>query len=374
MTRAPATGLRTLIDGEAFVRHGRSGITRYFSELLREFRADPGLGVAPSTPYRYVANDHLTDTDPERYRRILLPPRARPRVLGALNHRARRRSSGDVDLVHHTLYLPERLGLLGRVPQVCTVYDFTLELYPDLFPGWLPLLDDKQRFLEECDGLLCISQTTYDDLRRRHPDLDKPVEITPLGVGEAFFAPRGPRPDGVPDRYVLFVGNRHANKNVGVLFRAFAELTDADPTIELVLCGNRLTDAEGEELEALGIAHRVRSLRAGDDELPALYAHASAFVFPSRYEGFGLPVAEAMAAGTPVLVADVPALVEVSDGAALVFDPDDHLQLAGLLEELLGDPARQAELSATGALRARDLSWRRTAVTTAAAYARIVRA
>jgi glycosyltransferase involved in cell wall biosynthesis len=178
----------------------------------------------------------------------------------------------------------------------------------------------------------------------------------------------------VPEHYLLHVGNRHKHKNVGVLFNAFAELAGSHPDLHLVLCGNRLSAAERTELEELGILGRTICLRVSDDDLPAVYNKAAAFVFPSRYEGFGLPVAEAMASGCPVLIAETPALLEVSDGTAPTFAPDDRAGLVQLLERTLGDEDLRTRLINAGRARALDLSWHRTAVATASAYRRILAA
>lgn len=367
-----ADTLNVLIDDEAFIRHSRSGITRYFAELVQEFGADPSLGVRPVTPYRFVANQHLTELAGSRFRRLVLPPQVRPRVLRATNAWSRARMKSRIDLVHHSLYLPDSLISGPDSPRVATIYDFTLELYPELFPGWASGLDDKNLYIEQCAGLLCISHTTRDDLARFHPALDKPVEVTPLGVSDAFFAATTRPVPGVAGRYVLFVGNRHANKNVDPLFVAFSRIAQTDPDLRLVLCGNPLFEPESARLAELGIAHRTTCLRVSDEALPRLYANAEAFVFPSRYEGFGLPVVEAMASGCPVVAARIPALVEVGDDAGRYFDPDDVDELTTLLEKVIGDRALRADMTEAGRARAREYSWRRTARATADAYRRII--
>jgi len=369
------TPLRVLVDGDAFFRHTRSGITRYFTELVRELRGDESLGIDPVTPYRYVANRHLVESLPGTYRRVVLPPRARSRFFSTVNRRALAKASAGADLVHHSLYLPEELEIAPRRRRICTVYDFTFELHPEAFPdpsGIAALVEEKHRFLARCDGLLCISQTTFDDLRTWRPDLDVPVAVTPLGVGQAFFAPAGQALRGLPDRYLLHVGNRHGHKNMGVLFEAFAALSARDEALYLVLCGQALA-SEQEQLDRLGITARTIRRRVSDEQLPSLYAHAAAFVFPSRYEGFGLPVLEAMASGCPVIVAETPALLEVARDAASTFDPDDADALAGAIERLLGDRALRGGLVAAGRDRAAAYTWHRTAELTAAAYEMIAR-
>jgi glycosyltransferase involved in cell wall biosynthesis len=366
--------MKVLIDDQAFIRHGRSGITRYFTELIREFRSGEDLGARPVTPYRYVANAHISDMAPGRYKRVALPPRARAPTFRALNRRSRAAQNGSVDLIHHTLYGADALAVDPDTPRVCTVYDFILELFTELFPDAGSIVAEKQPFLDRCDGLLCISQTTYRDLRRFHPSLDKPTEVTPLGVADAFFTPHERRVRGVPAAYVLHVGNRHKHKNTQLLFGAFHDIAALHPNLQLVLCGNSLSSAERLELTELGVLDRVHCLRVADEDLPAVYHGAAAFVFPSRYEGFGLPVAEAMASGCPVLAADTPAVIEVADGAAVIFDPNDRAALANGLLQVIGDGVLCARLVEAGRQRARDLSWRRTAAATAQAYRRVLAA
>lgn len=357
---------RVLFDGEAFARHRRSGITRYFAEMIGQFRADPSLGVEPVTPYRYIANEHLKETAPDRFRQVPLPGRWREQLLAKANAHAMR-AAEPADLVHYSLYEPSALETWQAPRTVCTVYDFTYELRPDLFPGTGPALVDKQLFLDRCDALLCISQTTYDDLRTVHPNIDKPVFVTPLGVSDAFFAPKTARIRGLPERYLLHVGNRYVHKNVDVLFQAFAEVAKADPSLFLVLSGNNLPE-EPARLAELGIADRTIALKATDAQLPWLYRQAEAFVFPSLYEGFGLPVLEAMAASCPTIIANVPALLEVAGETAMVFEPHDVPMLIEDIHRMLGDRQVRDKFGEAGARRAREFTWRRTAEATSLAY------
>lgn len=362
---------RVLYDGEAFVRHRRSGITRYLSELIHEFRSDPNLGVEPVTPYRWVANSYLADGS-EGYTQIPLPPRLRSSVFGLLNARRTRRAEA-ADLVHHSLYEERALEAFQGHRRVCNVYDFTLELFPDLLEPSSAHLAAKSMFLRRCDAVICISQTTRDDLRRFHPELDKPTFVVPLGVGKRFFEPESVRIRGLPDRYVLFVGHRFPHKNADLLLHAFAAIARRDLNLHLVLIGAHPSD-ERARLKELGIADRTLRMHASDAELAWLYHQAEAFVFPSIYEGFGLPVLEAMAAGCPVVMSNAAALLEVAGEAALIVEPGDADALAAQTERLLADRALRDQLRAAGRRRAEAFTWLRTAELTAAAYERVLAA
>jgi glycosyltransferase involved in cell wall biosynthesis len=214
-------------------------------------------------------------------------------------------------------------------------------------------------------GFVCDSKATHDDLVERFPRLAGRAAVIPLGVDPRFaqaVAGDAPARHGLHRPYVLAVGTLEPRKNLPRLVHAFAglrrELREGHTLAVVGMPG--WGDAETERLAA---AHReVRLLGYVEDEdLPGLYAGAAAFAFPSLAEGFGLPVIEAMAAGTPVLTSNCSSLVEVADGAARLVDPLDVNSIRAGLEELLSDQALRDELARRGRERAAEFSWRRTA-------------
>lgn len=358
-----------LIDDQMFVMQERGGITRYFTQLMREFSSLPDVDVV--TPFKYVVNEHLTEAFPGRYRRLPRPYKVpMSPLLDVLNWR-HRRSAGSVDLIHHTYYRAGHLRDHPEAKRVCTVYDMIPELYPDLFPMGNPHRD-KQRFTEACDAIFCISENTKQDLLRIYGKQDKPVFVTYLGVDQRFFA----RPATHPltgQRYVLFVGSRKGYKNFVLLANAFSKLAPGFPDVQLVCVGGGgLGASEASLIRDLNLSRRVHLCSPSDNELPAYYAHASAFCFPSRYEGFGLPLVEAFAAGCPVVVADTPCLVEIADGAAEVVGADDDDSLADILSRLLVDSSYRDKLVQTGRQRAASFTWRETAKRTVDAYRSVI--
>ena len=180
-----------------------------------------------------------------------------------------------------------------------------------------------------------------------------------------------------PCGYFLYVGTVQPRKNLVRLIEAFARIAQATDgnlqsaicNLQLVIAGKRgwLTDSIERRVAELGIAERVRFTGyVADEDLPALLSGALAFVFPSLYEGFGMPVLEAMACGAPVLASATSALPEVAGDAALLIDPEDTAAIAHGLERLAGDADLRADLRARGLVRAAQFTWERCAEETLA--------
>jgi glycosyltransferase involved in cell wall biosynthesis len=206
--------------------------------------------------------------------------------------------------------------------------------------------------------VVTVSRFSQSELIRRARIPQRKMEIVPQGSEHILRT--GPdrqvfdRLPVIPRGYLLAVGSRSPHKNIALLAQALAQLGEAAPP--LVIAGGANTRVFGREISL--DSQRVHS--AGyvtDGELRALYEGACGFVYPSRYEGFGIPPLEAMACGCPVIVARAAALPEVCGDAALYCDPDDADDLARKIRELVADPALQSELRHRGSRRARDFTW-----------------
>lgn len=355
--------LRVAIDGQIFFTQPRGGVSRYFVELLREF-GDGADGVEAVTPFQWVASEVLVDAFPTRFRRVPDAMAGSSERLRLLN-RLRPHRPVSVDVVHHTYFRERFLDDTYRArARVCTVYDMLAERHPDWLTG-VPPHWDKDAYVREADAVLCISEATRRHVLEHYGDLDKPVVVTHLGVRDDFAQRAVGVHVGAP--YLLFVGHRQAYKNFQLLAAA-VDLLPGRPDLRIVCAGGiPITDAERAEWPE-GVRHRVDQLTVTDAELAGLFRGAGAFVFTSRFEGFGLPLLEAFAAGCPAVITDVEALTEVAAGAALVVGPEDPQGLATHLDRILGDSNAADGLRRAGARRARDFSWARTARETAEAY------
>jgi glycosyltransferase involved in cell wall biosynthesis len=279
------------------------------------------------------------------------------------------------------------LPLAAPCPGVVTVHDLAFVRTPETMRPVkrLYLTALCRASVRRAAHVIAVSQQTATDLQ--HCFGTPPARITVVHNGVAArFTPR--RADelaafrqqrGLPSRYLLYLGTLEPRKNLEHLVRAFAQWRTATATmpathdVKLVLAG-----AKGwyyteifRAVEALGLAEQV--IFPGfipGDELPDWYAAATAFVFPSRFEGFGLPVLEAMACGTPVVCSRAPGVSEVAGDAALTFPPHDVDALAAALEVVVNQPAARQELAKRGLAQAARFTWRRSAETTLAIYRR----
>ena len=247
--------------------------------------------------------------------------------------------------------------------RISVVYD----LIPLRFPEWV---DDKTRrfhlrtvnhLRERADLVVCISEATTGDVVRELGIPRERIAIVHPGVDPAFLgaAPRPPASlDGAD--YVLVVGTINERKNLGVLIDAFAEIAPNHPGLRLVVVGAPDRDSEriAQRVRERGISGRVASLGFVDDtDLPGIVAGARLFVFPSLFEGYGMPIVEAMAAGVPVLASNDPSIDEASGDAALRFDPHDARALAAQCEMLLRSDSLGADLVARGQAYAESCRW-----------------
>ncbi len=333
--------LLIVVDADVLGRN-RTGEETYVLNLLRLLpEAAPNL--------RFAAVTRHPELVPAGVEPVALAARSQElRMAWTLPRLLRRLRPA---LAHFQHALP--LGYRGRT--VVTLHDLHFERDPGVM-GPLDRLVFKTvvpRAARRADHVLAVSERTKADAVELYGLAPERVTVTPHGVDPAF----GPGDDG-DDGYLLFVGAVQARKDPLAALEAARAVG-----LPLVVAGPEKEPALARQLRARGADVRGRVEPA---ELAALYRRATALVLPSRYEGFGLPVIEAMASGTPVVISSDPALVEVAGGAAEVAVDGD---VAGAIERVLADRERYV---CAGLARARHFSWRETARLTAQAYQRVL--
>jgi len=274
---------------------------------------------------------------------------------------------------HHAslIFTPAPEGYLGpqTIPQVVMVHDLRPISHPErslqslYFRAWVPPL------LRQCRYILTNSCFTAGEIQRCTGVPLERIAVIPLGVDLQRFQPAAPPDPRQANRpYLLHVGQAYPHKNLARLIRAFAAVASAEPELQLVLAGKPHA-SETPRLHALvaelGLQQRVQFRPyVPSAALPGLMAGALAFVYPSLWEGFGLPVLEAMASGTPVLTSLGSGTEEAAGDAALLVDPWDPGALAAALRNLITQPRLRDGLRQRGLERVRGFSWERTAQTT----------
>ncbi len=277
------------------------------------------------------------------------------------------------DLVHYTNYIAP---VLGATPYVVSIHDMSLALHPHLHTLRKRLL--MSSLVPPCARkaalVLVPSEATRDDVKRLMGIPGERIKAIPYAAGPEFrpTADRRPAHALVGDApYLLHVGTIEPRKNLARVLRAYARASASLPEHRFLIVGQPgwLYQDVLRELERPELRGRV--VMAGyvpEGQLPALYSGADAFVYASLYEGFGLPVIEAMACGTPVITSSTSSLVELAGDAACVVDPEDEVRLAEAMRMLCADPSLRADLAQRGQARAATLSWERTVRATAEAY------
>lgn len=281
-------------------------------------------------------------------------------------------------LYHSPYYLmPYRPG----IPTVLTVYDLIPLHFPQFVSARARLLFRlvMSLALGAADQVIAISEATRQDLQRAFRLPQEKIQVIPLAAEQNFRPPTAGEIQRVrskynlPEEYVLYLGINKPHKNLAGLVEAWAHLAHQRPpgNEKLVIAG--AWDPRYPQVKQL--ATRLNLTQAiiflgsiPDTDLPALYGAARLFVFPSFYEGFGLPVLEALSCGTPVACSHASSLPEVAGEAAVYFDPAGSDRIAESLARILKDEALREDLSVRGLEQARKFSWRRTAQRTLQVY------
>jgi len=358
--------VRIALDEQIFLLQPYGGISRLYSELLREFTngaQEWGISVDPLNAQ--VINRYLLD-DPHLAARIgVTPASSEWHALAQYVRRGRKKS--DADIVHNTFYLPWGLSPKNGASRVVTIYDLIPERMPETRRR-LDFFTKKREYLQKADHIICISEATKVDLLEVYGEQSVPVSVIHLGV-DPKYVPNAPAPDWLPSEYILMVGHRGQYKDAETLFRAFARIAPDFPQLQLLcLGGGPFNKGEQRLMQELGISQRVNQHSIDEQDMPGVYGASRVFVFPSRFEGFGLPVLEAMASGAPTVLARGTSLPEVGGGAALYFTPGSDQELADCINTILVNPDLASDLRIRGFDQAAHFTWRKNAEETLAVY------
>ncbi len=351
------------IDAGA-LRDRLAGVGWYLRQLLEEFP-----GISPADVFHLYASralDHRPTGSSFRCR-TTGDGRLLPGTFWLQLHAGRFARQDRLDCFWGPAhYLPSTLPRNLRT--TLTVHDLVAVYYPEHMSRYNAFVHRLhfRRSVERADAIIAVSHSTRNDLLRELSVPERKVTVIHEGVSPVFgtipsFETAGRiRTIGVPERFILSVGTIEPRKNYPLLFRALSQV----PDVHLVVAGHKGWKCQSviRQISELGLAGRVHLLEyVSTEDLVALYSEAQLVVLPSLYEGFGLPVLEAMACGAPVLASNTSSLPEVGGDAAAYFESNSVESLRAELVRLLADPETRAAMARKGLQRAKEFTWERSA-------------
>jgi glycosyltransferase involved in cell wall biosynthesis len=360
--------MRILYDGEIYKFQKVGGINRYFDNIISRLPED----FQPVLTTVRVRGDHqlshpnlrLLSCKKSRFERVRIE-----RLLDSYYFRLIE-AVNSFDVFHPTYYsLLTRRNLKKRTyPIVLTVYDMIHEIYGDLIDYGGQIAEQKRQAILAADVILCISESTKNDLLERYRLPEKRVQVTHLATEFNLNFIDGDAP--IPLRpFYLFVGVRHGYKNFDGLLFALSRTISKYPEIILCVVGAPFNRIEQTKISEMRLEKNIEHFGlVSDAHLAKLYRSCVAFVYPSFYEGFGLPPLEAMACRAPVIASNASSIPEVVGGAGLLFNPNSIQDLTDRLLFLIENPSEREILIAKGLEQAEKFSWDKTAAQTVEAY------
>jgi len=361
--------MKVAFDHQVWSLQKHGGVSRYFAELIGNFSRRGDVETVVIAPFYF--NEYLLRPEVRKHVRGRYFPlrfRGGPRVLDALNatllpvYWLRSR----VEIIHETYYSKQARGRCRF--RVLTIYDMIHELFPQNYSNSAEVSAAKRVAAGRADHIICISENTRQDVMRLFGIESKRCSVIYLGCSlDDRIAPT--KPATVISPCILYVGHRAGHKNFRIVLEAFARSSSLRNRFKLVAFGGTSFSAEElSDIESQALHGRVFQVAGDDSLLRAYYRAASVFVYPSRYEGFGIPPLEAMANGCPVACSNAGSISEILGDAGAYFDPDDSAQLGAQLQRLTEDSDFADQMRARGLARVKRYSWEKCAEETLLTY------
>ena len=364
-----STSVKVIYDTQTFDIQQFGGISRYFYEIIRNLRA---TGDDVRLPMLFSKNHYLSRHDVTSHFSAMPMGfyKCFKGVFKGLNrrHTLAAMRCGGYDVFHPTYYDPFFLDGLGGKPFVLTIHDMIHEKFPQYFSPTDPTAARKALLASQAARIIAISDNTRRDIIDYlgiSPDKIDVIYhgITPVEPSRTLL---------LPSSYILFVGQRGGYKNFDLLLSAFAALSAKHPQLHLVCTGRAFNSQESQKFAALGLIGKIHHFSATEPQLAQLYCQATAFVFPSLYEGFGIPILEAWANSCPVLLSNASCFPEICDEAGVYFDPASCQSLTETLDRIVTDDALRRHVTELGSKRVADFTWQKAAALTHATYCKVI--
>lgn len=362
--------MRVAFDYQIFSAQKNGGISRYFCNLMQNLNDDNDLTInLPITTYE---NEYLKEIEA-----LLNIKNTKKNNFNFL--RSNSNSNYEItknflysqkfDILHATYYDDYFVNLIQKKPFVITIHDMIYETFPELFSLKDNLSQLKKYLAQKADKVIVVSESTKKDLLKFVKIDEKKIDVIPLASSFSIdkvvkHTNRG--------KYLLYVGNRSIYKNFYFMLSSIKDLLRDHNDLKLICFGGKFDKKEEAFLQNLQIADKVELVTGEDDTLIDLYKNALALIFPSYYEGFGIPIVEAFSCGCPIISSTSKSLMEVAQNAAIYFDPKDNRAIQDTVEKVINDENLRKNLINMGFERNKAFSWKETAQKTKQTYQSIL--
>lgn len=367
--------MKILYDHQIFNSQIYGGISRYFYNIMNEFNKNGGVNFKLTSIYSH--NEYLKKSNFKNTISFLNDKKFKGRDrlfdyflnLNKLNSIFHLRM-GCFDIFHPTEYDPYFLDCIGNKPFVLTVYDMIHEIYNKKH---IQYIENKKKLIKKASKIIAISENTKKDILKFIDIPEDKIEVTYLASSFNTFSgsllPKNAESVLLPEQFLLFVGNRGGYKNFDFFLKSIIPIFTKYSNLELVCVGGSLfTENEKEFIKRKNLSNRIIHLYINDNQLAYAYSKALAFIFPSLYEGFGIPILEAFGAECTLLLSNKSCFPEIALDAAIYFDPEDSESIVQAVEKVIIDKKLRSEKIEKGLIRLKDFSWQKTAEQTKQIY------
>ena len=369
--------MKIAFDYQIFCSQSYGGISRYYVSLAEQLNLRPDKAevriFAPWHINRFLnsmPDNVVSGVDIGKYRRYT---KLLARNINRLESK-RRIGRWHPQILHETYYAKKGVSPKG-CPVVCTVYDMIHEIFPAKFAAHDKTHELKLAAVKRADHVICISRNTQRDLIELLGVPEAKTSVVYLGFQQFSKGDSKTECSYGEHNFILYVGERGGYKNFEKFVRSVAISPRLRTDVEIIAFGGGAFNAEELALiDGLGFSDdQVRQVSGEDGILASLYSRARAFVYPSLYEGFGLPPLEAMAHNCPVISSNRSSMPEVIGDAAEYFNPESVEEMSVAIESVLYSEQRTAELRVLGKSRLQNFSWKKCGESTMAVYEKLAR-
>ncbi|MBL4711243.1 MAG: glycosyltransferase family 4 protein [Gammaproteobacteria bacterium] len=367
--------MKVLYDHQIFSLEKYGGISRYFYELISEYEHIEDIEATTSL---LVSNNHYLSDRKYVQHMNLFPSkefRGKHRLLSPINkiNSIQKIKMKNYNVFHPTYYDPYFLKYLGNMPFVLTVYDMIHEKFSEMISKNDRTSHNKKILAEKASKIIAISESTKNDLIEIFNIEAEKIDVVYLSSSMKINNDFEMKIN-LPSKYILFVGRRTGYKNFSTFIKAVSRILNEEADLLIVCVGaGKFTSDEIHLFNQLNIKDKILQFDLDDESLSQFYKNALMFVFPSLYEGFGIPILESFACGCPLVCSNTSSLPEVAGNGAQYFDPSSEKSIFDAINKVFNDKEFRKILIKSGTQRLKYFSWRQTAIKTQKIYESVVK-